>query len=1027
MNGVEALTLIPQSGIQFVEYGFDLQGSGQFSRAFIERPQPPAADGSIEATLLPNWNEFQPSAEPPIDERDGDDAYSLSKTRAIEVFLNRWVPVPFLKIQPGRDALGNETYANGPVDWVRVRVVETRKTHGDTEFTHRAVFAFDTTLVNEVPGRPYLGISPTDAVQSEAFRFVHRPRDIAGFLKNETFPQGPGTPAVDSQAWLVAWLKEIFRDARQRQFPHRDLRPDDFPHVLEHVAAYMTFLGYLAEVTRPARVTLVDTVSRDPRVAPIDVDLVLDVGNSRTCGLLIQSFPNDQGVDLNRSLVLELRDLGNPILAYRDPFESKVELVHAEFGAEDFAKRSGRSRAFFWPSLVRLGPEAARYRSQSEGTEATTGLSSPKRYLWDVDPVPQSWQFRNAEGHGPDIHPLIERSIYRYVNNRGDVLDQLEDDRKKYGLNVRAADRDSAEMLRFSRSSFFTFMLVEIISQALMMINNPGTRRKDREKDTPRRLRSIVMTIPSATPVQEQRIIRSRTEAAIKLLWSLMGWTAEVPGAPKPPVLHTFWDEASSVHLVYLYGEVTQKLGGDIQRLFEVLGRERPRLDQDGKVISERPEKSLRIASVDIGGGTTDVMVTTYHQVDNRALIPVQNFREGFRRAGDDLVRLVIERLVMSAIEVQLTACGLAYARSLLRDRFSDDSPGMSEADKHLRRQFVQGLLRPVALAILEAAENAAGPALVPETRRFADFFPPLEPLLQPGNPILAYLEADVRRRGAVGFSLADVPVALDFQALDDCIRATFDTIFRNIADAIYKLEADVVLLTGRPSCQPGLVRLFRNHHAVTVDRVVAIADYRVGNWYPFRRAAQSVISDPKTTAVVGGMLLTLASGQLVNFTLYTSGIVMRSTARFIGEMETDGMIKTEKIYFSDIELDEKPSGEESFTFTYHSPLRIGYRQLAREDWVAAPLYRLRMIPSERIKLAPPIQVIIARKPVEVEPDASALALLKSEATREEFMIEEATDAQDRSVTALMELKLDTSPPDTDGTYWLDSGILKIA
>ncbi|MGU3496676.1 virulence factor SrfB [Xanthobacteraceae bacterium A53D] len=1027
MNGVEALTLIPQSGVQFVEYGFNLAETGSFSRTFIERPLPPAPGRQGEVELLPNWNERNPTAEPPHEARATDDEYSVSKAKAVEVFLGRWVPVPFLKIQPGRDADGNETYANGPQDWVRVRIVETRNAYGDADFTHRAVFAFDTTLVNEVAGRAYLGIGPDDALQGEAFRFVHNPRDIAGFIKNETWPHGPGAPMVDSQAWLTDWLDDVFKAARRRQFPHRATL--DLPHKLEHVAAYMTLLGYLADVLRPAKVSLVDTLSLAPRVAPIDVDLVLDVGNSRTCGLLIQSFPNDQSVDLNRSLVLELRDLGNPVMTYREPFESKLELVHAEFGAEDLAKRSGRSRAFFWPSLVRLGPEAGRYRSASEGTEAMTGLSSPKRYLWDVEPVTQSWQFRNAEGGESGVQPLIERSIYRYVNNRGDVLAQQTDDQKKYGLKIRPADREPAESLRFSRSSFFSFMLVEIISQALMMINSPGARRKDKEKDAPRRLRSIVLTIPSATPVQEQRIIRSRTEGAIKLLWQLMGWSGETPppGAPKMPAVHTFWDEASSVHLVYLYGEITQKLGGDIQRLFEVMGRNRPKPETAGQPASATPERSLRIASVDVGGGTTDVMVTTYYQLENRAIIPVQNFREGFRRAGDDLVKLVIERSVMPAIEAHLEACGLPNARNLLRDRFSDDSPGMFEADKHLRRQFVLGLLRPVALSLLEAAENPAPPGHAPEVRPFAAFFSPREPLFEPANPILAYLEGEVRRRGALAFSLAQVPVTLDPHGLDDSIRAAFETVFENIADAVYKLEADVVLLTGRPSCQPALISLFRNQHAVSVDRVIPIRDYRVGNWYPFRRPAQSVIHDPKTTAVVGGMLSTLASGQLMNFSLYTSGIVMRSTARFIGEMETDGVIKAEKLYFSDVELDEGTPTAMQKTITYYSPLRIGYRQLAREDWVAAPLYRLRMQSNGGMKFTPPIQVVIARRENEVEPDASPLALLKSEATREEFFIEEATDAEGKPLKMQMDLRLDTSQPGSDGTYWLDSGILTIA
>ena len=488
----ETITLVPQSGIQFVEYGLDLGQTPQFARNFIERPTEETRDSGdlVRYRLLPNWDDEDPQGEEPHAPVAGDEEYSVSKKQIIDVFLDRWVPVPFLKIQPGRDAFGNETFDDGPVDWVRARIVETKKSQGDDEATHRLVFAFDTNLVEPRPNRPYLGISPMDAQQMESFRFVWRLKDIGPFLSNAT--GAVDGQASDSQAWLTDWLEAIHRDAKAAQKRNRRLTSDDFPYHLEHVALYLTLIGFIAQNIRPAKVTLIDTISEEPRVSPIDVDLVLDVGNARTCGLLIQSFPNEEIADLNRSLVLELRDLGNPSLAYRDPFESQLELVHAEFGSEDLAKKSSRSRAFFWPSLVRLGPEAARYRSESEGTEALTGISSPKRYLWDTEPVSQNWRFRNADGKPSDFQPLVERSIYKYVNDRGDVLEQLHDDRKQFRMRVDPDHLVSAESLRFSRSSFFTFMVLELICQAIMMINNPGTRRRDREKDSPRRLRNII-------------------------------------------------------------------------------------------------------------------------------------------------------------------------------------------------------------------------------------------------------------------------------------------------------------------------------------------------------------------------------------------------------------------------------------------------------------------------------------------------------------------------------------------------------
>ncbi|AXS40688.1 virulence factor SrfB [Breoghania sp. L-A4] len=1029
----EAFTLTPQSGIQFVEYGFDMAATPRFARSFIERPIPDTLDesGKQRYRLLPNWNDDYPDADPPYAPEAGDEEYDVTKDQAVRFFLNKWIPVPFLKIEPGTDELKNERHAAGPMDWVRARIVETRNTYGDTEFTHRVIFAFDTALVEQRPNQPYLGLSPDDSRQSESFRFVHRLRDIAAFLSNRIERPGDTEP-VETQAWLINWLHSLHHDFKKARYPNRALRDDDFPYALEHVALFMTFIGFLANTLRPAKVTLVDTVSADPDLKPIDVDLVLDIGNARSCGLLIQSFPNDETTDLNRSLVLELRNLSRPELVYRDPFESLVELVPAEFGPEQFARMSTRSRAFFWPSVVRTGPEAAQFREDAEGTEATTGLSSPKRYLWDVDPVMQNWSFRDSSDTDPGTSrasaaPLIERSLYKFVNNRGDVLEQLEEDISRLRLKVLPEDRESADSFRFSRSSFFTFMLLELLAQAMMMINNPAVRRRDREKDSPRVLRRIIMTIPSATPVQEQRIIRTRTEAAIKLMWSLMGWTAETPGAPPMPLVHTSWDEASSVQLVYLYGEITQKLGGSIESFFDILGKPRIKMDHTGKQVGAAPEKSLRIASVDVGGGTTDLMITTYFQQDNRAITPVQNFREGFRRAGDDLLKLVVERAVIPAIEAHLKSCGLMGARDFLRERFTD-SPGMDEIDKHLRRQFVLRVLRPVALGILSICEEEESVGRTTVERGFASFFNEDDARLFSPSRTRDYLEREAASLGAENFALSDVVVQINPDVITECIGAAFEKIFSNISEAIYKFDVDTVLLTGRPTCLPGVIGLFRNQLSVPVDRIIPIRDYRVGNWYPFRQRARSLIADPKTTAVVGGMLCALTAGQLTNFTLYTDGLVMRSTARFIGEMEGDGVVTDERLFFSDVDLDAEAGDGMEHEFRFHTAIRIGYRQLPRPDWVAAPLYRLRLKQTgaeSRIKR--PIEVTLERKELDVDEDAPDHLIMHSEATSEEFRISSAVDRDGKNVLRLMELKLDTSPVGSDGIYWLDSGILTIA
>ena len=95
-------------------------------------------------------------------------------------------------------------------------------------------------------------------------------------------------------------------------------------------------IDVLAEQLKLPRIKLTDSVSSERNYTPIQVDLVLDVGNSRTCGILIESDPDDNDrLDLSKSFVLELRDLTQPEHIYAQPFESRVEFTRASFGRDD--------------------------------------------------------------------------------------------------------------------------------------------------------------------------------------------------------------------------------------------------------------------------------------------------------------------------------------------------------------------------------------------------------------------------------------------------------------------------------------------------------------------------------------------------------------------------------------------------------------------------------------------------------------------------------------------------------------------
>ena len=59
---------------------------------------------------------------------------------------------------------------------------------------------------------------------------------------------------------------------------------------------------------------------------PIKVDLVLDIGNSRTCSILFEEG------DFTKRQMLRLRNLTSPWISYSDPFDMRFVIRKADFG-----------------------------------------------------------------------------------------------------------------------------------------------------------------------------------------------------------------------------------------------------------------------------------------------------------------------------------------------------------------------------------------------------------------------------------------------------------------------------------------------------------------------------------------------------------------------------------------------------------------------------------------------------------------------------------------------------------------------
>jgi len=961
--------------------------------------------------------------------------YEMDARRCLDIWEEHWLPIPFLRTLDQLWPDGGRRFECGPSNWARARILRPEQAPG----TLRIVLAFDTNVEpRPAEGEIYHALSPQDVTAHGHFMLAHLVRDNSWFL---------------NAAWVDEWLFGIYTAWRQRHHKGRGSWQDDNPWLLEHLAAYLTWL----EVLRLALNDLAAQVINPVRDTPVDVDLILDIGNSRTTGILVETLPQ-RVTNLNDSYLLELRDLSCPDRLYAEPFETRVEFVDAAFGNDALSRRSGRqSPAFAWPSAVRIGPEATRLATQAVCAEGATGMSSPKRYLWDERPWQQSWRYNT----GGQAEPMVSRGLFaRQLNPQGTPLACFDDPLFKKSPALRSQQREPVFESLFTRSSLMLFMMGEILTQALITINSPATRARRELPNLPRRLRRLIFTVPTAMPVAEKRIFRRWVLWSVRVIWQALGWEQYFLSAARDrthsgdyrrsPQVRCDWDEASCSQLVLLYNELAVKQHGDAHHLFRLLGRPRA-------ALGNRP--CVRVASIDIGGGTTDLSITTYElssgEGDTARIVPHTEFRDGFNIAGDEVLREVVANHVIPAISEALVRHGLTEPRSLLAQLFGRDAIGMSQEERNTRVRMVRQIAVPVALGLLAACENADMPAMA-QTCRLGDFFeaPPLAaepeehatddtkaipasagsapgfvPAVRAPRPqpaLLRAVQAMVRRAcpTAEPFDVLDVPLVVRPLAIDATIRSTLGPALSALCELVHLYDSDVLLLTGRPSAWRGVIASVLAKLPVPPDRIIPMRQYHVGSWYPFADALGR-ITDPKTTVVVGAILCALADGHLEGFSFDSASLSLKSTARYIGEMDINGQLRRPKVWFS-VDVDSKEGSEQSRQVAFSGPLSIGYRQLDAERWPTTRYHLLTFANEEARARASgrlPYQVEIRLRVDDVWDDAPRQDDEKDSRSEGEFSIDAIMDNQGRAVDRRdLEIRLQTLK--LDEGYWLDTGIV---
>lgn len=316
------------------------------------------------------------------------------KKNRLRSFENKWLPLPYF-------ALVGETKLDfGPLNWSRFMLIPKQSNTKDM-LEYQVVLAFDTRTSEEA----------TQFMEMPFFQDAFSSSMNLKVCDNEFSLMDYCTP---SQEWAYVekyLLKLVHSDISS---PGR-IKGD---YKLLYIASYFLLIDYIAQFDLFPVVTLY----RGTNVPVKQVDLVIDIGNSRTTALLIEDSSN-----FNQVSQLELMDystLVNPptnnLKTYQEPFDMRLVFRRVSFG--DFGFRD--SKQFVYPSYVRLGKEAHHLLLKASETSVKhqyqSTLSSPKRYLWDSQKSEEEWRFLILEGEC-DEHILYIPGISNQLSSDGSL------------------------------------------------------------------------------------------------------------------------------------------------------------------------------------------------------------------------------------------------------------------------------------------------------------------------------------------------------------------------------------------------------------------------------------------------------------------------------------------------------------------------------------------------------------------------------------------------------------------------------
>jgi hypothetical protein len=359
-------------------------------------------------------------------------------------------------------------------------------------------------------------------------------------------------------------------------------------------------------------------------------------------------------------------------------------------------------------------------------------------------------------------------------------------------------------------------------------------------------------------------------------------------------------------------------------------------------------ENEIRIACIDIGGGTTDLMIARYNfesKIDDQVRGQVLH-QDGIYLGGDQLVKRLLETLIVPTF-----ADALALEEEDVQLLFGPEVPRNRELRAH-RINWINRLFVPLTQKYLNNAVDEVVDEPISHTN----------PEIVDPNVVDSLQEVFDKLRGPGYYNVQqELDLMFNKEEFESIVHDCFDELLFDYCQRISDLNTDIVLLAGLPSKLSYIQQLVKMYVPLSPGRIVPMFNHYAGNWYPYQDESghnPGVIIDPKSPVVVGAAIEFMAhNGMLPQFKFEMKGKTFENSYYWGVMTDATSGIRKERILFQPA---EDQAREEITEFTTSSQrVLIGRKLAAGEDAQASPVYLLKMDVGDRIG---PTEIVVKIK-----------------------------------------------------------------